>query len=191
MAQSNNTHYSLVGAGGEVQFASAPDNCTTLYVDIFATAAGSQGKSPNGQPFADATVYIVDSCTNPTTSTFESGSTSTFQLASQGGNGTDTPRAVTASGQIPLNNASGAQVNVLNFTMTLNRVGSLVYEIDGDNRSTYPPGSPLVIDHFANTVSLATTATLTVSTQSLGALLPLSVSAVVQNFRYHEVDITR
>jgi hypothetical protein len=191
LAQSTTTHFSFIGASGEVQFTFAPDSCTTVNGDIFVAASGSQGNSANAPPFAFASLFTLNSCTNPPTATFELGSTSTFQFASQGGNGTDTPRVVMASGQIPMTNAAGVQVDVLSFQLTLNRVGSIVYELDGDSRSTYPTGSPLVISHYANTVSLAS-ATLTASTQSQGALLPLSVlNAIVQNSKGHEVDVTR
>ncbi|RQS71536.1 hypothetical protein DID96_12435 [Burkholderia sp. Bp8963] len=133
-----------------------------------------------------ASLSTVNTCTKTYTSEF--GLTSTFQFSSQGGNGTDTPRVVTASGQIPLTGLPGGQTDLLGFQLTLNRVG-LAYELDGSTHSTYPSGTPLVVSHFANTVSLAN-ATLSAWTQQ-GAL-PLTVYyAVVSNNKSHEVDVTR
>lgn len=184
------------GMAGVYQGAVAIDNCTTVMLSIGVSEDGRPSVNASGKnaptPFANATLRSFNSCTNA--STFAFGNTQEFQFSAVKGGPAQPPRSVTASGTIPLTDASTNITDNLTFQLTLTQFGGIISHRAGIHDTT-PSGNSSVTTHLQEDSQFSFANPSLYAVSQIFGQIPLGTSSntvgTVTYFRFHSVTISQ
>ncbi|MCO4861264.1 hypothetical protein MKD38_06255 [Cupriavidus sp. WGlv3] len=188
--------FTSAGMAGVYQGAVAIDSCTTVMLTIGVAEDGRPSVNASGNnaptPSANAALRSFNSCTNA--STFAFGNTQAFQFSAVKGGPAQPPRSITASGTIPLTDASTNITDNLTFQLTLTQFGGIISHRAGIHDTT-PSGNSSVTTHLQEDSQFSFANPSLYAVSQIFGQIPLGTSSntvgTVTYFRLHTVTISQ